>query len=1034
MTKRKRTRPASPRAGFPDFLGTLDTLLEGYTVIGRDWRFRYLNDAAVRHARKPRELLLGRTVMECYPGIEATPLFEVVRRCMEEGKPERLDDELVHVDGSRVFFELRVQAQPDGVSILSIDVTALRHAEQALRLRERQLDMALRGGQLGIWHWDLASDRITTLQGAGPITGLAAGDNPGTGEAFKALVHPEDRGHVADRIARAIESRQGYEAEFRVIVPSTGAVLSVSARGQCLYDPEGRPLALTGVDIDTTDRQRTQAALRASQARLRSIIETAPECVKVLSPTGDLLEMNAAGLAMLEARTLAELQERPLIEFVLPEHRSAFKDLHQRVMLGGSGSLEFEVAGLLGTHRWLETRAVPLRGDEDEVQSLLGLTRDVTERRRTEEQLRSSEERFRQITDRIGEVFWMTDPVKNEVLYVSPAYERIWDRDRSSLCADPLEWLEAVHADDRPRMRAVWPRQADGNFDEEYRIVRPDGSVRWIHHRAYPLLDAAGEVYRLVGVAADVTAENEALESLRHSEEKFSKAFESSPDGLVMSRLRDGQIVEVNEAFVRLSGYSRDEVVGRTTLDLGLWVHPRDRERYLEALMARRSVRDEAAQFRSKAGEVLEAAVSGEIISLSDESVALTTIRDVTDRKRAERERATLEAQLRQSQKMDAVGRLAGGVAHDFNNMLGVILGYSDIALRQIDAGHPLFKSLNAIREAAERSAELTRQLLAFSRQQTIAPRVLDLNGQLSGMKSLLERIIGEDVSLEFTLAAQLWPVLMDPSQVDQAVANLAANARDAMPNGGTLGVETANVSVDDVYCRRLPGLRPGDYVTLTVTDSGDGMDEATRERAFEPFFTTKPEGKGTGLGLATIYGMVKQNDGFVGIYSEVGQGTAIRLYLPRSAQGPEVGTGKATTPALARGHETLLVVEDQEELREVARILLEELGYLVLEGTSPEDALELCERHPGEIHLLFTDVVMPTMNGKELAQRVKALRPAIRILFTSGYTADTIAHRGVLEPGIHFLEKPFTLDSLSRKVREVLTAPQETHPVPQGA
>ena len=649
---------------------------------------------------------------------------------------------------------------------------------------------------------------------------------------------------------------------------------------------------------------RENAALRVRETRLQSIIATAPECIAIHAPDGRLLEMNAAGLAMLEAATLAEVQDRPLMDFVSPEHRAPFAELHRRVMSGGTGVLDFAVKGLKGTRRWLEIRAVPLRGDAGEIQALLGMTQDVTEHRQTEERLRASEE------------------------------------------------------------------------------------------------------------------------ALRHSEEKFSKAFQSSPDSLVMSRLDDGRIVEVNEVFVRLTGYSREEAMGRTTLDLGLWGDPGDRERYLTALRGGGGVRDQAAQFRRKVGTLIDGLVSGEIIRLGEELVALTTIRDVTDRKRAEEERSTLEAQLRHSQKMEAIGRLAGGVAHDFNNMLGVILGYADIALRKLSPIDPLRRNMAGIRDAAQRSADLTQRLLAFSRQQVIAPRVIDLNARLMGMERLLQRVIGEDVALEFVLAPDAWPVSMDPSQVDQVLANLAVNARDAMPDGGKLIVETANVSLDAAYCRQHAGARPGENVMLAVSDTGTGMDERTRERAFEPFFTTKAEGKGTGFGLATVYGVVKQNDGFIDIHSEPGHGTTVKLYIPRAQADEMAQPAAASNPAPSRGHETVLLVEDQNQLREIAREMLEDLGYTVLVAASPGDALTLCEEHTGEIHLLFTDVVMPNMNGKELAGRVQTLKPGIRTLFTSGYTADTIAHRGVLAAGIWFLEKPFSMDSLARKVREVLSSP----------
>ncbi|MGE0453272.1 MAG: PAS domain S-box protein [Vicinamibacteria bacterium] len=773
---------------------------------------------------------------------------------------------------------------------------------------------------------------------------------------------------------------------------------------------------------------REQMALRESEARLAGVIDSAMDAIVSIGADQRIVLFNPAAERMFRC-SREEAVGRPLDRF-LPER---FRASHREAVdsFGGTGitnraMVGFRtVSGLRADGEEFPTEAAISRTQAGGKPLFTVVLRDVTERARSLEQLKESEARFRQITDCIDEVFWMTDPTKQQMLYVSPGYERIWGRTCESLYASPKDWLDAVHPDDRARVaEAAVTRQAAGTFDERYRIVRPDGGVRWIRDRAFPVADESGRVHRIVGVAEDVTAQDAAQQALRHQEEKFSRAFQASPDGIVISSLSDGRLVEVNDVFVRLSGFSREQALGRTTLELGVWVDPGERETYLARIREAGTVREQPAAFRDASGGVRECLVSGEIMRLGQEAFALTTIRDVTELKRSEAERRALEAQLRQAQKMEAIGRLAGGVAHDFNNMLGVILGYADIALRKVPTVDPVHKSLRAIRDAAERSADLTRQLLAFSRRQTIAPRVLDLNAQLKGMERLLHRIIGEDVELRFVLAAEPWPVLMDPSQVDQILANLAVNARDAMPDGGTLTVETAAVSLDAEYCETHPGSRPGEYVLLTVTDTGIGMDESTRERAFEPFFTTKPEGKGTGLGLAMVYGVVKQNEGFVEIESEIGRGTTFRIHIPRTRLERRATEPAATAGPPARGRETVLLVEDQQQLREITRELLESLGYAVLEAPSPGDALTLCEKHGGEIHLLLTDVVMPVMNGKELAERVKAIRPRIRTLFTSGYTADTIGRRGVLEPGVWFIEKPFSLDSLARKLREVLGAP----------
>jgi CheY-like chemotaxis protein len=369
---------------------------------------------------------------------------------------------------------------------------------------------------------------------------------------------------------------------------------------------------------------------------------------------------------------------------------------------------------------------------------------------------------------------------------------------------------------------------------------------------------------------------------------------------------------------------------------------------------------------------------------------------------------------------MESVGRLAGGVAHDFNNMLQTILGYSDLSLAQIEATSPVREGLMEIRKAAMRSADLTRQLLAFARKQTVIPKILDINDSVAGMLKMLQRLIGEDIDLAWLPGYDLYPVKMDPSQLDQILANLMVNARDAIADTGKITIETKNISLDMVYCANHRGCRPGDYVLLAVSDNGCGMDKETLAQIFEPFFTTKGMGKGTGLGMSTVYGIIKQNNGYVDVSSEPDQGTTIGIYLPSFASETVV-TETSSTEELVGGTETVLLVEDEAALLNLGKTILQLLGYTVLTADTPRAAIQLAQEHAGEIHLLITDVVMPEMNGRELAQQLSALRPAMYCLYMSGYTADVIAHHGVLEPGIHFIQKPFSMDDLARTIRETL-------------
>jgi signal transduction histidine kinase/ActR/RegA family two-component response regulator len=391
------------------------------------------------------------------------------------------------------------------------------------------------------------------------------------------------------------------------------------------------------------------------------------------------------------------------------------------------------------------------------------------------------------------------------------------------------------------------------------------------------------------------------------------------------------------------------------------------------------------------------------------------------EHKRADKEKEKLQAQLTQAQKVESVGRLAGGVAHDFNNMLQAILGNTSLALEELPPASPLRENLEEVQKSAQRSADLTRQLLAFARKQTVAPKVIDINDTIEAMLKMLRRLIGEDIDLAWLPGKELWLVNVDPSQVDQILANLCVNARDAIAGVGKLTIETANAVLDEEYCAGYADSTPGEYVLLAVSDNGCGMDAETRSHLFEPFFTTKEMGKGTGLGLATVYGAVKQNRGHINLYSEPGLGTTFKIYLPRHAAKAVPPAEAGPAQASARGSETILLVEDEPAILHIATKMLERLRYRVLAAGTPGEAIRLAKEHRGRIDLLMTDVVMPEMNGRDLAKNIQSLYPDIRLLFMSGYTANVIALQGVLDPGVHFLQKPFSLEQLMAKLREAL-------------
>jgi two-component system cell cycle sensor histidine kinase/response regulator CckA len=488
-----------------------------------------------------------------------------------------------------------------------------------------------------------------------------------------------------------------------------------------------------------------------------------------------------------------------------------------------------------------------------------------------------------------------------------------------------------------------------------------------------------------------------------------------------------GSTAVYNERWASMLGFALEEVskLGAFWEDR---IHPEDYSRVMltlrDHLEGRTPGYEAEYRLRHKSGTWVWVLARGRIIRRDEGGKPVRvcgTHLDVTDRKRAEEERERLHGQLMQAQKMESIGQLAGGVAHDFNNMLGVILGHTTMALESISRGDPLHGTLTEIHKAAQRSAELTRQLLAFARKQNVTPKVVDLNTTVGGTLSFLQRLIGEDIRLEWVPSAGLWPVRIDPTQVDQVLANLCANSRDAISGGGSVTIEAANVLFDPAYCDHHPGYASGQYVCLSVSDTGVGMSAEIQAHVFEPFFTSKGLGKGTGLGLATVYGIVKQNNGFISVYSEVGQGTTFRVYFPRYT-----GSGAAVRPrgpsgAPRGGGETLLVVEDEPSILKMAVRMLEGLGYTVLSAASPGEALRVADERKGAIHLLLSDVVMPGMNGLELSRRLRSRFPGVRVMLMSGYTANVIARHGALDKDMGFVAKPFSVHELAAKVREAL-------------
>ncbi len=650
---------------------------------------------------------------------------------------------------------------------------------------------------------------------------------------------------------------------------------------------------------------------------------------------------------------------------------------------------------------------------------------DITEQKRT--QLH-----YALISENAADVIFLFDPAEQRCVYVSPSVKKLRGFSPEEIVAQSLEESMPPHSYQMVIGELQRRTSAFESGDETARIgtndiefFRKDGTTVATETVTTLVADDQGAVRQVIGVSRDITGRKRMEDALRQSEEKFAKAFLHGPAVTMLADLADGdRLIEVNEAFMRFLGYRRDEVVGRTTAELGVWADPDEYAEIKRRIQNNEKVRNFEVHFRRKNGEIAAGLVSAEAIELNGRECLIATTLDITERKAAELEKAKLEEQLRQAQKMESVGRLAGGVAHDFNNLLTVINGYSQMLSREFNPRDPRREMMEEIYQAGERAAGLTRQLLAFSRKQDLRPQFFDLNGVVGGMRSLLSRLMGEDVEVRMDLNAASAHVYADPHQLEQVVMNLAVNARDAMPEGGTMSIRTSEVTLDADDSPKRLGVPPGSHVLLAVSDDGGGMDEETRQRIFEPFFTTKGQGKGTGLGLSVVQGVVEQSGGRIEVETEVGKGSTFNIYLPLATGS--VAAEEASEPARALGgEETVLVVEDQREVLTLTARVLIDYGYRVLTAEDADSALALCDREQGRIHLLLTDVIMPKVDGRELARRMEWRRPGIKVLFMSGYTGEAIEHRGLLDVETQLLQKPFSPDGLAAKVREVLGKPQ---------
>jgi two-component system cell cycle sensor histidine kinase/response regulator CckA len=723
-------------------------------------------------------------------------------------------------------------------------------------------------------------------------------------------------------------------------------------------------------------------------------------CIAVRHGDSELLALLNEGLAIAIANGTYDALYNKWFSPILPEPPVPFS-LVMRYLLLTLGPILFllAIAGL-----WYLKREVKRK--------TLSLQQEIVERRQAEESLRESEAIFSAFLEHSPVyVFFKDRNIRS--IRLSRNYEQMLGMPLNQMIGKTMD--ELFPSDLSKRMIADDLRVL--NEGRAVDVVEAFGG-RIYETTKFPVL-MDGKPFVMAGFTVDITERKRMEDALRESEKNFRIIVENVNDAIYIYDL-NGNILDVNENACRMLGYGRDQLVGASLAMIENPENARSFPERLERMLSVGAIVFDGEHVRSD-GTIVPVEVSAKVVAREGNGVVHSFVRNIRERRQAEEEKEKLQSQLSQAQKMESVGRLAGGVAHDFNNKLGIIIGNVEMAMMDADPDGPIRQELEEVMKAAQQSAVLVRQLLGFARKQTVSPKVLNLNETVSGMLTMLRRLIGENIDLAWLPGHDLGRVKVDPSQVDQVLANLTVNARDAIPGVGKITIETKNATLDEDYCAIHVGSVPGQYVLLAVSDDGVGMSKETLEHLFEPFFTTKALGKGTGLGLSTVYGIVKQNAGFISVYSEPGNGTSFKIYLPRFEAEGVAGKEGGKSLAPPEGSETVLLVEDEQSILKVGTRMLERLGYRVLAAGKPSEAIALAEAHAGAIHLVLTDVVMPEMNGKALIELLESKYPELKILYMSGYSEDVIAHHGVLDRGVKMIQKPFSLWDLANKVRDAL-------------
>ncbi len=1075
VTKRKIAEEALTESE-RRFRNIVETATEGIWTLGPDGRTDFVNKQMASMLGVEPKDMIGKEIsvfMDESSRIEALKLIERRR----QGISEQHDLKLKHANGQDVWTSINTNPLLDehgefaGALAMVTDITAQKQDKDALRTNQQHLTALINTVEGIVWEADaktfqftFVSPRAERLLGY-PIASWL--DDP---HFWADHIHPDDRAKAVQYCTESTKKMLDYEFEYRMMA-ADGSVVWLRDLVSIVIE-NGEAVSLRGLMVDITQRIKDTNQINhlnrvysvLSDINQTIVRERDPQIIideacRIAVEKGDFrlawigftddqpdsLRIAAHSGASTETITIIEqLLSQPNLGCVFTKsaleqnRRSVCYDIEtdERTTPWRQAALERGYRSLISLPLSIEGRCIGNLNlyaeqvdffDDKECRLLDELANDISfaldscqrdkERRIAVEQLKVSERRFRELAETIDEVFWIADPKVDRLLYISPAYARVWGRSCESLYEKPLSWRDGIHPDDRERvLEAIRRRPIENHYDLEFRIIRPNGDLRWVRDWAILVYNDNGDIEREVGVARDITKQKDAEEALQKREEYYRLLIENASDLITVINFK-GEIKYQSPSIQRVLGIPHVDIIGKNLIDL---IHVDDKPSTWDAIQ--RIIADPTTQvpFEYRAKHLdgswhLIQTMGRNIVGQSEEGFIVVNSRDITENRQ-------LERQFRQAQKMEAIGQLAGGVAHDFNNILAAIMMQAELASMDSDVEKKTQSGLQEIIKYAERAADLTRQLLLFSRRQVMQQRTLDLNELVTSLMKMLQRIIGEDIRLQLHLHPATLMVHADSGMLDQILMNLAINARDAMFNGGRLIIETGSLILQKAISHHEGAVAAGEYHWFSVSDNGAGIPPEVLPHIFEPFFTTKEPGKGTGLGLATVFGIVKQHNGWIDVTNQTGGGTAITVYLPINAANPGPLKSTLLTSKPKGGSETILLVEDAPAVRKLSNEILQRNGYQVLNACDGEEALEIWRTQRDKISLLFTDMVMPGgITGQKLARLLKADDPHLKVVYSSGYSRENAGKDLELRPGENFVQKPYHPDQLLATIRHCL-------------